>query len=128
MLDTTPFLTKLMASAGLLWNAPTFLRGLRYIAELRARGRPIEEYATPLAIEGEGAATALRWRDAGWRPKNWDKVFGEHERNSNAALIDRPPAATFTDVARFVWRRCTSSIARYGRAFVAAVRAYRRAL
>lgn len=67
VLDTTPFLTKLMASAGLLWNAPTFLRGLRYMAALRARGVRIAEDATPLAIEGEGAAAALRWRDAGWR-------------------------------------------------------------
>jgi hypothetical protein len=72
--------------------------------------------------------TDATWRDAGWRPKNWDKVFGEYERNSNAALVDRPPATTFTAVARYVWRRCTSSIARHGRAFVAAVRAYRSAL
>ncbi|WP_372623682.1 NAD(P)/FAD-dependent oxidoreductase [Falsiroseomonas sp.] len=67
VLDTTPFLTKLLASAGLLWNAPTFLRGLRYMASLRARRVHIAEDATPLAIEGEGAATALRWRDSGWR-------------------------------------------------------------
>jgi NADPH-dependent 2,4-dienoyl-CoA reductase/sulfur reductase-like enzyme len=67
VLDTTSFVTKLRASAGLLWNAPTFLRGLRYTAALRARGVPIAEGATPLAIEGEDAAAALRWRDAGGR-------------------------------------------------------------
>jgi NADPH-dependent 2,4-dienoyl-CoA reductase/sulfur reductase-like enzyme len=67
VLDTTPFITKLMASAGLLWNLPTFLRGLRYTAALRLRGLPVAEDATPLAIEGEGGVTALRWRDAGWR-------------------------------------------------------------
>ncbi len=68
------------------------------------------------------------WRDAGWRPKYWHSIMGRYEMDSNAALIDRPPATTFTDVARFVWRRCTSSIARHGRALLAAVRAYRRAL
>jgi NADPH-dependent 2,4-dienoyl-CoA reductase/sulfur reductase-like enzyme len=67
VLDTTPFLTKAMAAAGLLWNAPTFLRGLRYMAELRARRVRIAEDATPLAIGGEGAAAALRWCDSGWR-------------------------------------------------------------
>lgn len=64
VLDTTPFRTKLRAAPGLLWNAPTFLRGLRYTAALRAKGVPIAEGATPLAIEGEGAVAGLRWRDA----------------------------------------------------------------
>jgi len=67
VLDTTSLATKAMATAGLLWNLPTFLRGLRYVAALRARRIPVAEGATPVAIEGEGAATALRWRDAGWR-------------------------------------------------------------
>jgi NADPH-dependent 2,4-dienoyl-CoA reductase/sulfur reductase-like enzyme len=67
VLDTTSFVTKARAAAGLLRNAPTFLRGLRYTAGLRLRGVRVEEDATPLAIEGEGNATALRWRDAGWR-------------------------------------------------------------
>ncbi|WP_270936136.1 FAD/NAD(P)-dependent oxidoreductase [Falsiroseomonas oryzae] len=67
VLDTTSFLTKLLATPGLLWNTPTFLRGLRYTAALRARGVTIAEDATPLAIEGEGKVAALRWRDSGWR-------------------------------------------------------------
>jgi NADPH-dependent 2,4-dienoyl-CoA reductase/sulfur reductase-like enzyme len=67
VLDTTSFMTKLLAAPGLLWNAPTFLRGLRYTAALRAKGVKIAEDATPIAIEGEGKATALRWRDSGWR-------------------------------------------------------------
>jgi NADPH-dependent 2,4-dienoyl-CoA reductase/sulfur reductase-like enzyme len=67
VLDTTSFITKARAAAGLLWNAPTFLRGLRYTAALRLRGVRVAEDATPIAIEGEGRATAIRWRDAGWR-------------------------------------------------------------
>jgi NADPH-dependent 2,4-dienoyl-CoA reductase/sulfur reductase-like enzyme len=67
VLDTTAFMTKAMAAGGMLWNAPTFLRGLRYTAQLRLRGVKIAEDATPLAIEGEGAVTAIRWRDSGWR-------------------------------------------------------------
>lgn len=64
VLDTTPFVAKLRAAPGLLWNAPTFLRGLRYVAGLRRRRVRVAEGATPLAIEGEGAVRALRWRDA----------------------------------------------------------------
>jgi NADPH-dependent 2,4-dienoyl-CoA reductase/sulfur reductase-like enzyme len=67
VLDTTSFATKAMAAAGLLWNLPTFLRGLRYTAALRLRGVTVAEDATPIVIEGEGKAMALRWRDAGWR-------------------------------------------------------------
>jgi NADPH-dependent 2,4-dienoyl-CoA reductase/sulfur reductase-like enzyme len=67
VLDTTPFVTKAMAGAGLLWNLPTFLRGLRYTAALRLHGVPVAVDATPVAIEGEGRAMALRWRDSGWR-------------------------------------------------------------
>ena len=67
VLDTTGFGTKLAASAGLLWNFPTFLRGLRYLASLRSRRVPVVEQATPLAIEGESAVSALRWRDASGR-------------------------------------------------------------
>ena len=66
VLDTTSFRDKAFATAGLLWNPPTFLRGLRYTAELRLRRIPFVEDATPIAIEGEGKAAALRWRDAGW--------------------------------------------------------------
>jgi hypothetical protein len=60
----------------------------------------------------------------GTRARPWHTFANQHERDSNAALIDRPPATTFTAVARFVWRRCTSSMVCHGRAFVAAVRAY----
>jgi hypothetical protein len=61
----------------------------------------------------------------GTRARPWHTFANQHERDSNAALIDRPPATTFTDVARFVWRRCTCSIARHARKSVAAIRTYR---
>ena len=67
VLDTTSFAHKVSSAWGLLWSPPTLLRGLRYTAALRARRVPIAEDATPVAIEGEGRVTALRWRDAGWR-------------------------------------------------------------
>lgn len=67
VLDTTGFAAKARAAPGLLHNLPTFLRGLRYLAALRARRIPLAEGATPLAIEGEGRAEALRWRDAAGR-------------------------------------------------------------
>jgi len=36
-------------------------------ARLRLSGIPFAEDATPIAIEGDGAVAALRWRDSGWR-------------------------------------------------------------
>ncbi|MGG5809064.1 FAD-dependent oxidoreductase [Falsiroseomonas sp. CW058] len=67
VLDTTDFATKLRAAPGMLWNAPTLLRGLRYTAALKRSGVPVAEGATPLAIEGNGTVAALRWRDAAGR-------------------------------------------------------------
>jgi NADPH-dependent 2,4-dienoyl-CoA reductase/sulfur reductase-like enzyme len=69
VLDTTSLATKLRAAPGLLWNAPTFLRGLRYTAALRRRRIRFIEGATPLAIEGEGAVAALLWHDAAGRER-----------------------------------------------------------
>lgn len=60
VLDTSGFATKLRAAPGLLWNAPTTLRGLRYIAALRRAGVEISEGAVPLAIED----AALHWHDS----------------------------------------------------------------
>jgi thioredoxin reductase len=67
VLDTTPFATKAAAAAGMFWNPPTFIRGLRYMAALRAWRVPVAEGAAPVAIEGDGSPTALRWRDAAGR-------------------------------------------------------------
>ncbi len=67
VLDTTGFARKAFETAGLLWNAPTFLRGMWMDVKLRFSGVPFVEDATPVAIEGSGAVSALRWRDSGWR-------------------------------------------------------------
>jgi NADPH-dependent 2,4-dienoyl-CoA reductase/sulfur reductase-like enzyme len=67
VLDTTAFLTKAWQTAGLLWNPPQLLRGLAMQAKLLLSGLPYAQDATPLAIEGDTAVTALRWRDAAWR-------------------------------------------------------------
>lgn len=67
VLDTTSAVTKLRAAPGLLGNLPTMLRGIGLNLGLRLRGVPMAEGATPLAIEGEDAVAALRWRDAGGR-------------------------------------------------------------
>jgi NADPH-dependent 2,4-dienoyl-CoA reductase/sulfur reductase-like enzyme len=64
VLDTSGFGAKARAAPGLLWNTPTFFRGLRYMAALRARRVPLYEGVTPLAIEGEGNVAAVVWRDA----------------------------------------------------------------
>jgi NADPH-dependent 2,4-dienoyl-CoA reductase/sulfur reductase-like enzyme len=67
VLDTTDFLTKARFGAGMLWNAPTLLRGMGMFASLKARGVRMAEDATPLAIEGVDGVTAVHWRDAAWK-------------------------------------------------------------
>lgn len=64
VLDTSPFAGAVRAAPRLLWNMPAMLRGLRWMRALRAAGVTVQHGITPLAIEGEGAVTAIRWRDA----------------------------------------------------------------
>ena len=65
VLDTTSFATKAAQAFGLMRGGATFAKGLYYMAWLRARGIPIAEGVTPLAIEGNGQVESLSWRDAG---------------------------------------------------------------
>lgn len=67
VLDTTHFLQKFWETSGLLWNTPTFLRGVMMDFRLRLSGVKYVEDATPIAIEGDSAVTAVRWRDTGWK-------------------------------------------------------------
>jgi NADPH-dependent 2,4-dienoyl-CoA reductase/sulfur reductase-like enzyme len=64
VLDTTPFATKASHAFGLMRGGTTFAKGLYYIAWLRARGIPIAEGVTPVAIAGDGRVESLSWRDA----------------------------------------------------------------
>ncbi|WP_431283420.1 FAD-dependent oxidoreductase [Humitalea sp. 24SJ18S-53] len=60
VVDTTPFATKLRATPRLLWSTSTFLKGLYYVAWLRAKGIPIFEGAEPVSILGDDAVASLR--------------------------------------------------------------------
>lgn len=62
VLDTAPFGCKLRAAPKLLPVGATFAKGLYYMAALKARGVAIEHGARPLAVEGEDAVEALRYR------------------------------------------------------------------
>lgn len=64
VLDTTPFATKAAQALGLVRGGATFAKGLYYIGWLRARGIPIFEGVTPLAIGGDSQVEKLSWRDA----------------------------------------------------------------
>ena len=72
--------------------------------------------------------TDATWRDAGWRPKYWHSIMGRYEMDSNARLIDRPPATTFADVYRMTSRPLWRGITKRIRAVVAAVQAYRESM
>ncbi len=72
--------------------------------------------------------TDANWREPGTRPRGWIIVQSEMERNSNAALCDRPPATTFGQVAGYVGRRTFAGIVKRIRAIVAAVQAYRESM
>lgn len=65
VIDTTPFATKARATPGLLRGFATFAKGLRLVATLRLAGVPCFEGATPLAIEGSDAASAVRFTHGG---------------------------------------------------------------
>ena len=67
VIDTTPFSTKVRASWGLLAAASTFAKGLYYMASLRSSGIPIYHGSTPLAVEGDGYAEGLSFRDVAGR-------------------------------------------------------------
>lgn len=60
VVDTTPFTTKLRAMPGLLWNTSTFVKGLNYVAWLRASRIPIFEGTMPDSIQGDAAVQSLR--------------------------------------------------------------------
>ena len=64
VLDTSRFAGAARAAPGLLWNLPATLRGLRWLRGLKRAGIPVHHGVTPLAIEGDGAVSAMRWRDA----------------------------------------------------------------
>lgn len=72
VLDTTPFSRKLQALRGLPHDPATLAKGLFYVARLRAAGIPLAEGAVPLAIEGQGGVTGLRWRDAAGQEHSLD--------------------------------------------------------
>lgn len=97
VLDTTSFATKLRAAPRLLANLPLFLRGLRYLTELRLRGIRMAEGAVPLAIEGTDGVQTLRWRDAAW---------GEHTTECDAVAIGfgLKPEAQLADLAGVPFR------------------------
>lgn len=67
------------------------------------------------------------WRDAGWRPKHYHSIMGRYEIDSNARLIDRPPATQFADVVRMTCRPMWNGITKHGRAIFMGWRAYREA-
>lgn len=66
VLDTTRWSDKLRAMPALAASAPrTLARGLGYMARLRAAGVPIVQGVTSLAVEGQGHAERVRFRDMG---------------------------------------------------------------
>jgi len=64
VLDTSPFAGVVRAAPGLLWNVAAMQRGLRWLRGLKGAGVPVHHGVTPLAIEGGGAVSAIRWRSA----------------------------------------------------------------
>ena len=71
VLDTAPAAAKVQALPGLLSDRVTLLKGLYYVAYLRARGVPLHAGVRPLAAlaGADGAVSGLRWRDGGGRER-----------------------------------------------------------
>ncbi|WP_310474123.1 hypothetical protein [Sandarakinorhabdus sp.] len=72
--------------------------------------------------------TDATWREPGREFSGWRWGRNQWERDSIAALIDRPPPTTFTDVARDVLRPAARFTARHStaaaRALWAGLRAF----
>jgi NADPH-dependent 2,4-dienoyl-CoA reductase/sulfur reductase-like enzyme len=64
VLDTAGFASAARQATGLARGGATFAKGLYYIATLRRRGVRVVRGGTPLAFEGDGELSGLRWRDA----------------------------------------------------------------
>jgi NADPH-dependent 2,4-dienoyl-CoA reductase/sulfur reductase-like enzyme len=65
VLDTTPFSAQRRAAPGLLRGGRTFVKGLWYVAALRARGIVVANGIRPVAAESQDAAvSAFLYRDA----------------------------------------------------------------
>lgn len=67
VLDTTPFMIKARAAAGLLRDPATFAKGLALVALLRLAGVRVIEGGAPVAIEGAEAVGSVRARDRAGR-------------------------------------------------------------
>ena len=63
VLDTAGFGAAARQAAGLARGGATFAKGLYYMAALRRRGVRVVRGGTPLAFEGDGELSGLRWRD-----------------------------------------------------------------
>jgi NADPH-dependent 2,4-dienoyl-CoA reductase/sulfur reductase-like enzyme len=64
VLDTAPFAAKRAALPGLLRGGTTFVKGLWYVVALKSRGVKLASGVRPVAAEGDGAVSALLYRDA----------------------------------------------------------------
>jgi hypothetical protein len=58
----------------------------------------------------------------------WLPAINQHERDSRAALIDRPPATTMRDVLAMTAGPAVSFIARHARSAAAAWRSYKESI
>ena len=65
VLDTAPLRSKLNLLRGLALQPGIILRGMRYAAELAARGVPIRYGAEPVRVEGDARVTAIVWQERG---------------------------------------------------------------
>jgi NAD(P)H-nitrite reductase large subunit len=63
VLDTAPFSAKFRLLRGLPLQPATVMRGIRYVAELMARGVRVHFGVRPVRIEGGDRVTGIVWRD-----------------------------------------------------------------
>lgn len=65
VLDTAPFSAKLNLARGVLSQPGVVLRGVRYVAELKARGITVRFGVEPVRIDGDARVTGIVWREHG---------------------------------------------------------------
>lgn len=72
VLDTAPRAAKLRALPGLLAGGATFIKGVYFLAWLRAHGIAYEHGVTPVRAVGDQAVESLRYTDARGRERSLD--------------------------------------------------------
>ena len=105
VLDTAPLRAKLNLLRGLALQPGVILRGMRYAAELVARGVPVRYGVEPLRVEGDARVTAVVWQERGTEKRiTCDSLAFGLGLRSESQLADLAGCRFIFDTRDRAWR------------------------